>query len=40
MAVWALLQLVDADTWKAARSLTASRETDPDVRAEWSPGMT
>ncbi len=37
MAVWALAQLVDVETWSLARSLDASRETDPAVRAEWSP---
>jgi epoxyqueuosine reductase len=36
MAVWALAQLVDAETWSLARSLAASRETDPQVRVEWS----
>jgi epoxyqueuosine reductase len=38
MAVWALAQLADAETWSAARSLGASREADPAVRAEWSAG--
>ena len=40
MAVWALSQLVDADTWRTTMSLNASRETDPAVRAEWSAGTT
>jgi epoxyqueuosine reductase len=38
MAVWALAQLVDAETWTIARHLHASRETDPGVRVEWSAG--
>jgi epoxyqueuosine reductase len=38
MAVWALAQLADAETWAVARGLDASRETDPAVRAEWSAG--
>jgi hypothetical protein len=36
MAVWALAQLADAETWSVDRRLNASRETDPAVRAEWS----
>jgi epoxyqueuosine reductase len=39
MAVWALSQLLDADTWRATSSRNASRETDPAVRAEWSARM-
>jgi len=35
MAVWALAQLADAETWSLERSLRASRETDPAVQAEW-----
>jgi epoxyqueuosine reductase len=38
MAVWALAQLGDADTWRLARGLHAAREADPAVRAEWSAG--
>ncbi len=35
MAVWALAQLADAETFAIAKGLAASRETDPAVRAEW-----
>jgi epoxyqueuosine reductase len=38
MAVWALAQLADAETWEVAQRLNASRETDPAVRAEWRAG--
>jgi epoxyqueuosine reductase len=35
MAVWALGQLADAQTWAAARAYYAVRETDSSVREEW-----
>jgi epoxyqueuosine reductase len=35
MAVWALARLAAPDAWAAARGRHVSRETDPDVRAEW-----
>ena len=35
MAVWALHELVDIDTFEAQRQQLASLETDPDVANEW-----
>jgi epoxyqueuosine reductase len=35
MAVWALQQLADAETWAAARNRYILRENDAAVRAEW-----